>query len=90
MESMDAILDASFKKAGIDLPANQRGVLGKAARDRLRLGSPEWKSHVAFRLQEGFGVEDIAIWLNCHVSHVRTEVAVLRSQGKLATWWGKT
>ena len=89
MDAMDDILDAAFRNAGVDVAPSRFGVLSKRARDRLPLGSAEWQSHVAFKLREGFGVEDIAIWLNCHVSHVRTEVDRLRKHGKLSAWWSK-
>ena len=50
--------------------------------------SPSWREQVKHRLLDGYGSEDIAIWLNCHVSHVTKEIQRLRSNGDLAKWFG--
>jgi hypothetical protein len=51
--------------------------------------SPEWRAQVKHRLLDGYGSEDIAIWLNCHVSHVTSEIQRLRARGDLAKWFSK-
>lgn len=95
---MDEILDAAFTKAGVSLKTR----LAVADGTRLRaqadtpkytgiaeIDSQHWRDLVAMKLIHGYGVEDIAIWLGCHLSRVRAEVARLRSAGRLAAWWGK-
>jgi len=57
--------------------------------NRLQVGDRQWSSLVEARLFEGYGVEDIALWLNCHVSHVRRHVEILRRQRVLRAWWGR-
>lgn len=54
----------------------------------LSINSRAWRDQVAMKLLDGYGAEDIAVWLNCHVSHVQAEVKRLRSRGMLAKWWG--
>jgi len=56
---------------------------------QLPIGSPEWREQVKHRLLDGYGSEDIALWLRCHVSHVQGEIAQLRKLGFLARWWKK-
>lgn len=41
------------------------------------------------KLIDGYGVEDIALWLGCHVSHVQEEVKRLRELGLFRAWWGE-
>lgn len=55
----------------------------------LGIGTPVWREFVEHRLQDGYGVDDIAIWLGCHVDHVRNHVHALRKSGVLAKWWGR-
>lgn len=42
-----------------------------------------WMVRVRELLREGYGVEDIALRLDCDVEHVRAEVAILRREGLL-------
>lgn len=56
---------------------------------RVVIGSPQWCSLVEVRLIEGYGVEDIALWLDCCVEHVRRHVVVLRRDRLLRAWWGR-
>lgn len=42
-----------------------------------------WRESVHRLLAQGFGVEDIAIRLDCAVERVRQEMAILRISGKL-------
>lgn len=42
-----------------------------------------WQARVRGLLREGYGVEDIAILLDCHVNSVRIEVEILRATGEL-------
>ena len=51
--------------------------------------SLNWKSRVRSKLLEGFGVEDIAIAIDCHRTHVQAYVNDLREDGQLDKWWGK-
>lgn len=55
----------------------------------LRPPSAAWKEMVAARLREGYGVEDIALWLDCPVSVIRLQVQLWREDGTLAKWWPK-
>ena len=55
----------------------------------LEVGSPAWRQRVEDHLLAGYGVEDIAIYLRCHVDRVRTYVVKLRADGTLERWWGK-
>lgn len=43
----------------------------------------QWICRVREELKAGFGVEDIAIRLNCDVADVRAEVGILREGGDL-------
>ncbi|MGL6209126.1 MAG: hypothetical protein ACRC14_04765 [Paracoccaceae bacterium] len=43
-----------------------------------------WAECHALLLRQGYGVEDIAVRLNCTAERVRREVARLRANGKLA------
>ena len=61
----------------------------KALHRNLAINSAAWREQVAMKLVHGYGAEDIAIWLNCHVSHVQAEVKRLRASGMLAKWWGR-
>lgn len=86
MTDMDAILDDAFAAVGI-----RPGQRKEAARfsKPLEIHGTAWREQVKHRLIDGYGVEDIAIWLGCHVSHVQAEVARLRRRGDLARWWGR-
>lgn len=53
----------------------------------LPIGSQEWRSLVEGQLLDGFGVEDIALWLDTPLHAVRAHVADLRAKGTLAKWW---
>lgn len=57
--------------------------------EHIPIGHAAWCEQVKHKLLDGYGVEDIAIWLDCHVSHVRTEVQRLRASGDLQKWWGQ-
>ena len=46
-----------------------------------------WRSMVEYRLQHGYGIEDIAIQMRCKSDAVREYVADLRERGTLARWW---
>lgn len=48
----------------------------------------EWIGRVSKLLKAGFGVEDIAIKMNCHVDHIRDEVDILRLDGQLEKMFG--
>ena len=48
-----------------------------------------WMCKVREALREGYGVEDIALKLECHVEHVRTEVKILRDMGVLNNLFSK-
>jgi len=56
---------------------------------KVPANSQEWRDLVNMRLAEGYGVEDIAIWLQCNVSRVRSHVHELRKSGTLDKWWGR-
>lgn len=47
-----------------------------------------WICRVRTLLKEGFGVENIAIKLNCDVQAVRNEVVILRELGELGRMYG--
>lgn len=51
------------------------------------IGSPKWAEQVEMRLRAGYGAEDVAVWLECSVIHVRELVKTLRQAGRLAEWW---
>jgi hypothetical protein len=53
------------------------------------IGEREWCEQVKHKLLDGYGIEDIALWLRCHRSHVSAEVKRLRERGDLAKWWRK-
>ncbi len=86
MTDMDAILDDAFAAVGI-----RPGQRKEAARfsKPLEIHGVAWREQIKHRLIDGYGVEDIAIWMGCHVSHVQAEVARLRRRGDLARWWGR-
>ncbi len=42
-----------------------------------------WMVRVRTLLGQGFGVEDIAIKLNCRVADVRREVEIYRQEGRI-------
>ena len=76
-------------------PALQGGKLPRRIRmaakfpKDLEINSRAWRDQVAMKLLDGYGVEDIALWLKCHVSHVQAEVKHLRAAGTLQAWWGR-
>ena len=49
--------------------------------------SRTWVDRVASLLRDGYGVEDIAIKLQCEPRQVRTQVSLLRGAGLLRKWW---
>ena len=51
---------------------------------RETVGSGPWKLAVSKGLRRGYGVEDIALHLDCRVDAVRGHVATLRRLGILA------
>ena len=57
--------------------------------EHVPIGHPAWREQVKLKLLDGLGVEDIAVWLDCHVGHVRLEVKRLRRNGDLQRWWGR-
>lgn len=73
MMDIDSILDAAFKKHGLN----------------LKVGSKAWIDRIGALLRDGYGVEDIAIRLACGPRQVRTQVALFRGQGLLKKWWPK-
>ena len=54
---------------------------------QLEIGSDRWREQVAAKLLDGYGIEDIGHWLNCHYGYISAEVQRLRLSGKLAQWW---
>lgn len=42
-----------------------------------------WQGLVSQYLREGYGVEDIALFMECDVALIRTEVSILRQEGRL-------
>lgn len=56
---------------------------------QLGVRSVKWCAFVESRLFDGYGVEDIALWLECHVNHVRNYVKVLRRGGVFRARWGR-
>lgn len=51
-------------------------------------GTDHWLDLVDSRLLDGFGVEDIAIWLNFSPGRIRRHVQSLRRTGAFDCWWG--
>lgn len=47
-----------------------------------------WIVKVRICLQDGYGVEDISLMLNCSVEDVRREVEILRESNLLALIYG--
>lgn len=54
----------------------------------LAVRSASWRSSVTYRLSLGYGVEDIALQLKCHVGDVRFLVQAMRARDKLAELYG--
>jgi DNA-directed RNA polymerase specialized sigma24 family protein len=54
-----------------------------------RIQSPLWCDMVNHRLSHGYGVEDIALQMQCSVETVRFHVRSLRAQGKLKPLYDK-
>ncbi|WP_424974236.1 hypothetical protein [Dinoroseobacter sp. S124A] len=65
-----------------------RGALYTKA-ENLPIGSQEWRDLVNGQLLDGYGVEDISLWLDTPARAVRAHVADLRAKGTLAKWWRK-
>lgn len=86
MTNMDAILDDAFAAAGVR-PGPPRKAVARFSKP-LEIHGAAWREQVKHRLIDGYGVEDIALWLGCHISHVQAEVSRLRRRGDLARWWG--
>ena len=57
--------------------------------NRREINGPDWCCHVRYYLLGGYGVEDIAIFLKCHVSHVRAYVSEMRQSGALAMMFSR-
>ena len=55
-------------------------------RSRLTLGSQPWAAAVIRALRAGYGVEDIALRLECPTEAVRDLVAKLRERGLLTSF----
>jgi hypothetical protein len=53
----------------------------------IRPPSQAWRLAVQHRLAMGYGVEDIALWLDCNVKYVRALVTFMRQRGELAKMW---
>ena len=49
--------------------------------------SSAWSNRVRIALQQGYGVEDIAVTEGCSVEHVRLEVRILREAGVFKPKW---
>ena len=60
--------------------AHSRGTLVNRSAD----GNHKWIAQVRRLLMAGYGVEDIAIRLDCSVEDVRLEVKILREYGSLS------
>jgi hypothetical protein len=100
MIDMNKILDDAFKKVvgkpfqherdaqPITTTKRTRKQQPKLTRN-LQIGERRWKDAVATKLRDGYGVEDIAIWMDCHLCHIQDEVARLRIDGVFEKWWGK-
>jgi len=73
---------SSFKRVGL-------GMTPYTQADKVPVNSQEWRNLVNMRMAEGYGVEDIALWLQCNVSRVRAHVQTLRDSGTLANWWSR-
>jgi hypothetical protein len=56
----------------------------------LPINGREWREQVKHRLLDGYGVEDIALWLDCHPEHVALEIDRLRAAGEFQKWWGRS
>lgn len=53
------------------------------------INSREWREQVKHKTLDGYGAEDIGIWLDCHSSHVTKEIQRLRAKGDLEKWFSK-
>ena len=49
--------------------------------------SRAWVDRMGALLRDGFGVDDIAIKLQCEARQVRTQVSLFRGDGLLRKWW---
>jgi DNA-binding NarL/FixJ family response regulator len=49
----------------------------------------KWEQVVNGKLKDGWGTEDIALWLECDVRWVQHHVSVLRQRGALAKFYGR-
>lgn len=85
MTEMDTILDDAFRAVGVRPRQKPFASLSKP----LEIHGAAWREQVKHRLLDGYGVEDIALWLGCHLSHVQAEVSRLRRRGDLKRWWGR-
>jgi hypothetical protein len=86
-QDMDAVLNEVFANAGYSPRTRKKCTYPKAK--EIAINSNAWREAVATKLLDGYGVYDIAIWLQCDSSHVRREVARLRKDGWLRKWWGR-
>jgi len=53
----------------------------------LPINGSRWRDQVKAKLLDGYGSEDIAIWLDCHPQYVRDEIGRLRREGSLNKWF---
>jgi hypothetical protein len=49
--------------------------------------STTWINAIGVLLRDGWGVEDIAIKLDCQPDQIRKQVALFRDAGLLQKWW---
>lgn len=55
--------------------------------DIYKSPAPGWKAEVATKLRQGFGAEDIAIWMGCKRVVVQTYIDEMRRDGLFKIWW---
>ena len=49
--------------------------------------SPLWALEVEKRLRDGYGVDDIALWMDCPRDWIAAQIGHFRALGLLAQWW---
>ena len=87
-QDIEAVLNEVFSERGFSPRGLKRTAHSHPKAKNLIRDGKEWREQVAHRLLEGYGVYDIAIWLDCHVSYIQREVIRLRKEGWLEKWWG--
>lgn len=89
MMDIDQIVGDAFDRAIANSSSWRKNSPKKTPIQNLEIGSSRWQEQVKHGLLDGFGIEDIALRLHCHRSHVAAEVKRLRAKGDLAKWWGR-